>query len=86
MKVTGIAIFCLGVAIGLFALFQMMTAVETTPYDGETGVADSTTSGTSTFPMAYAFIVTAAALVVGALLWAYGGKGTIETRNPAVRT
>lgn len=80
MKVTGIAIFCLGIAIGLFGLYQFMTA---TPVDAASPTP--TASGLTFFPTAFVLTMTAAALVVGGLLWAYGGKGTIETQNPAIR-
>lgn len=80
MKVTGIAIVCMGIAIGLFALVQLAAVGSTA-----TEVANGTSTQESYFPPAFAFVVTVAALLIGGLLWAFGGKGTIETRNPAVR-
>jgi hypothetical protein len=85
MKITGIAIFCLGVVIGLFGLIQLMTMGSTTPGEGTTQPLNPIPSGQTYFPISFAFTMTAAALLIGGLLWAYGGKGTVETRNPAVR-
>jgi len=86
MKITGIAIFCLGVAIGLFALYQSMAMEPTTHAPGAAQPANPTPSGMTPFPLAYALVMTLAALVVGALLWIYGGKGTVESQNPAVQS
>ena len=78
MRLTGMILVIIGIVGGALALFQSLLA--TTPQ------APGSTSDTAAaaFPAAQLGFA-AAALVVGALLAAFGGSGVIESKDPAIR-
>jgi hypothetical protein len=70
MKYSGIAVFLIGVCILLFCL---VASVTTGPdIDGRINLL---------FPV----IMGVLALAIGAVMYLYGGRGYISTRNPAIR-
>lgn len=74
MKYSGIAVFLIGVCILGFCLIASVTA-------GQTGADGVNTRIDLLFP----FIMGVVALAAGAVMYLYGGRGFISTRNPAIR-
>lgn len=75
MKLTGTIILLIGAVMGVFTLFQYLLASSSQTPEAPNAAA---------LPMMQ-FLFAGIALVVGALLMVYGGRGVIQTRNPAVR-
>lgn len=82
MKMTGWLLIVLGVVIGAFYLFSLNGGAPgetgTTPVTEQSGQS-GWSLGASLGPFALV------ALAAGVLLLVFGGRGSIRTRNPAVR-
>jgi hypothetical protein len=79
MKVTAVALLLLGVIIAGYA------AVSLSPGDTATYANPPTSSGPAMPSAMVLFPFAAVALAAGLCLWLFGGRGVIQTRNPAVR-
>jgi hypothetical protein len=74
MKYTGITVFLIGVCILLFCIVASVTTGQP--------ASDGLDSRINLF---FPVIMGIVALVVGGVMYLYGGRGFISTRNPAIR-
>jgi hypothetical protein len=79
MKVTAVALLLLGVLVAGYA------AVSLSPSDTAVYPAPSAGAGPSIPSAMVLFPFAAVAFAAGLSLWLFGGRGVIQTRNPAVR-
>lgn len=77
MKYTGIAVFVIGFGILAFCLFGAVTSSQ--PPEQAADV------GRTKWDLTFGIIMGVVALIVGGCMYAFGGRGIIQTRNPAVR-
>ena len=78
MKISAIAVIVIGLLIAGFAVMAGLPT-PTTPQTPEP-------IGPSAFPIAAVlFPFAIIAISAGAAMWIFGGRGSVKTRNPAVR-
>jgi hypothetical protein len=79
MKTTGLIVMLVGVAVALFSGIALVAAQS--PEAGGTLQASSAGTPSLVWPMAVAVL----AIAGGGALMAFGGRGYLTTKNPAVR-
>ena len=77
MRYTGIAVALIGVVI--LAISLIMSLVTSQPAQQSPDVAASTVD------LIFPIVIGVVALVAGGGMYAYGGRGVISSRDPAVR-
>jgi hypothetical protein len=77
MKYTGLAVILIGACILMFCLVAAVTTGQ--PAGSAADVASSK------FDLVFPIIMGVVALATGMVMYAFGGRGYISTRNPAIR-
>jgi arginine exporter protein ArgO len=77
MKYTGIAVALIGACILLFTAVAGTASWQTGPQDAD--------AANGTINLVVPIVMGLFAVVIGGAMYLYGGRGYVQTRNPAIR-